>query len=105
MKLPQHKFVYFTGSRDLEEDKVTLRQITQMITQDYIVVMKNLDTIYGSLYDLLNQKYENIDGKNFCYIVDDSYSEKVSVHKSFKCIVLMSEYDQHGVSEDDRLKR
>ena len=40
-----------------------------MITQDYIVVMKNLDTIYGSLYDLLNQKYENIDGKNFCYIV------------------------------------
>ena len=66
--------------------------------QGYILVMLNLDFLYQSFYDLLNQNYTIIRSKRFCRIAIGSDSYRYEVQKNFKAVVIASEtdvYDRH----------
>jgi hypothetical protein len=60
------------------------------ISLGYVVVMKNLDELYGSLYDLFNQKYMEVDGRQYCYLYYGENKHRVEVHPDFKAIVILS---------------
>ena len=56
------------------------------------LVLKDLDTIYGSLYDMLNQNYTVVGKKKNCRIALGPYSNPMcQVHDDFRCIVLVDE--------------
>ena len=59
------------------------------ITQGKWLILKDLEDIYTSLYDLFNQSYTKSGDKKFCKISMGSLSNKCSVHKNFKCIILI----------------
>ena len=50
-----------------------------------MLIMKGLDNIYAGLYELFNQKYTN----DACYLYYGLSNQKVTVHKNFKCIVIL----------------
>lgn len=70
----------FLGS-DFKEDTTeksaydVINQIVLCMEQGAVLVMLNLDFLYQSFYDLLNQNYTTIRGKRFCRIAigSDSY--------------------------------
>ena len=61
------------------------------IQNGYIVVMKNINELFGSLYDLFNQKYIERDGQKYCYLYYGDEKPKASVHPDFRCIVIIED--------------
>ncbi len=56
------------------------------------LILKNLGTVYGSLYDMLNQNYVVVGGKRNCRIALGAHSNPMCfVHDDFRCIVLLEE--------------
>ena len=45
-----------------------LQAFIQYMQRDTVVVLKNLESVYGYLYDMLNQNYQTINGKLYCRI-------------------------------------
>ena len=92
------------GSRfeeDLFEDynyRILSRIILHM-ERDCILILKDLESIYGSLYDMLNQNYTVVANKKNCRVALGPYSNPMcQVHDRFRCIVLI---DQHQVDYSD----
>jgi hypothetical protein len=77
------------GIKGKENSVELLTTLKNYITLGYIVVMKNLDDLYGSLYDLFNQKYAEVDGHLYCYLYYGENKHKVEVHPNFKAIILL----------------
>jgi hypothetical protein len=66
-----------------------LSEIILSMERGESLVLRDLDTIHGSLYDMLNQNYTIINGKKNCRVALGAYSNPVaSVHDKFKCIVV-----------------
>ena len=62
------------------------------LEKDSILVLKDLDTIYPSLYELFNQNFLTIQGKNFARISYGNNNYTYSfVNEEFKCVILMDE--------------
>ena len=62
-------------------------------------ILKGLKSIYGSLYDMLNQNYSVVGGKKHCRIALGPYSNPMCyVHDAYRCIVLE---DQTEVRKSD----
>jgi hypothetical protein len=74
-----------------------LSYLKTYISMGYTVIMKNLDSLYGGLYDLFNQRYQTINGRNCCHLYYGQTKHTVEVHPSFKCIVLLD----HSSSPDN----
>ena len=81
-----------------EDDKVDeynyriLNKIILFMETDTILILKDLDSVYGSLYDLFNQNYVKVGEKHYCRIALGPYSNPMChVHNKFRCIVLMDE--------------
>ncbi|KAH3743879.1 E3 ubiquitin-protein ligase RNF213 [Pelomyxa schiedti] len=56
------------------------------------LILKGLEPIYGSLYDLLNQSYTVVGERKNCRIALGAHSNPMCfVHDSFRCIVLTEE--------------
>ena len=92
------------GSRfeeDLSEEynyRILSRVILYM-ERDCILILKDLESIYGSLYDMLNQNYTVVGNKKNCRVALGPYSNPMcQVHDGFRCIVLI---DQHKVNYSD----
>lgn len=69
-----------------------LSRILLCMEQGYILILKDLENIYGSLYDMLNQNYTIIGSKKNCRVALGPYSNPMChVHEDFKCIVLVEE--------------
>ena len=68
-----------------------LNEIVLCMEQGAILVMVNLDFLYQSFYDLLNQNYTILRGKRFCRIAVGSDSYRYEVHSQFKAVVMASE--------------
>jgi hypothetical protein len=64
-----------------------------------IVVMKGIDELYGSLYDLFNQKYVERDGEKWCYLYYGDERPKAKVHKDFKCVVIIDDESKSHFDE------
>jgi len=94
--LPQKVVVIF-GSK-FEEDQTEdysyriLNRIILCMESGSILVLKDLDNIYGSLYDMLNQNYTVVGHKKNCRIALGAYSNPMcQVDSKFRCIVLVDE--------------
>ncbi|XP_076077139.1 uncharacterized protein LOC143047776 [Mytilus galloprovincialis] len=69
-----------------------LSRIIVCMGQGMVLILKDLEAIYGSLYDMLNQNYTVIGNKKNCRVALGQYSNPMChVHDDFKCIVLVEE--------------
>ncbi|KAL3853048.1 hypothetical protein ACJMK2_016631, partial [Sinanodonta woodiana] len=69
-----------------------LSRIILCMEQGLVLILKDLETVYGSLYDMLNQNYTIVGNKKNCRIALGPYSNPMCyVHDDFKCIVLVEE--------------
>jgi len=91
------KLVVIFGSK-FEEDQTEdysyriLNRIILCMESGSILVLKDLDSIYGSLYDMLNQNYTEVGHKKNCRIALGPYSNPMcQVDNNFRCIVLVDE--------------
>lgn len=78
------------GIKGKENSHELLSTLKSYISLGYIVVMKNLDDLYGSLYDLFNQKYSEVEGRKYCYLYFGESKHKVEVHPDFKAVILIN---------------
>jgi hypothetical protein len=71
-----------------------LSQIILCMETGGVLIMQDLDTIYGALYDMLNQNYVVVDGKRHCRVALGADSNPMcGVDISFRCIVLVNKED------------
>ncbi|CAC5371885.1 RNF213 [Mytilus coruscus] len=69
-----------------------LSRIILCMEQGMVLILKDLESIYGSLYDMLNQNYTVIEKKKHCRVALGHYSNPMcQVHDNFKCVVLVEE--------------
>ncbi|XP_048242688.1 uncharacterized protein LOC124148338 [Haliotis rufescens] len=69
-----------------------LSKIILCMEQGITLILKDLENIYGSLYDMLNQNYTTVGSKKNCRIALGAYSNPLcQVDDSFRCIVLVEE--------------
>ena len=101
--LDKEKITIF-GSRfeeDLSEE-YNYRMLSRIILcmeRDCVLILRDLESIYGSLYDVLNQNYTVVGGKRNCRVALGALSNPMcQVHDGFRCIVLI---DQRRVDFTD----
>ena len=91
---------FFIGSQ-FENDQMSelytaklLNKIQLCMEQDNVLILKNLTSIYPSLYDLFNQNYTIMGKKKFARIAL-GYSNNVfaQVNDKFRCVVLIDEME------------
>ncbi|XP_023933539.1 uncharacterized protein LOC112042729, partial [Lingula anatina] len=104
LKMLDREYVVIFGSQ-FEEDQQEeynyriLSRIILCMESGVILVLRDLEKIYGSLYDMLNQNYTNVGKKRNCRIALGAYSNPMChVHQDFRCIVLV---DQSKVDYSD----
>lgn len=94
--LDKEKITIF-GSRfeeDLSEEYYyrMLSRIILCMERDCVLILRDLENIYGSLYDMLNQNYTVVGGKRNCRVALGAFSNPMcQVHDGFRCIVLIDE--------------
>lgn len=94
--LHKEKITIF-GSRfeeDLSEEYNyrILSRIILCMERDCILILRDLESIYGSLYDMLNQNYTVVGGKRNCRVALGAFSNPMcQVHDGFRCIVLIDQ--------------
>ena len=96
--------------RSLEKEKVTifgspfeedqseeynyniLSRIILCMERNCVLILRDLESIYGSLYDMLNQNYTVVGQKKNCRVALGPFSNPMcQVHDGFRCIVLIDE--------------
>ena len=64
-----------------------------------LILLRDLERIYGSLYDMLNQSYAVVGNRKNCRVALGAYNNPMcQVNDGFRCIVLL---DQHKVNLSD----
>ena len=67
-----------------------LSRIILCMERDCILILKDLESIYGSLYDMLNQNYAVVGNRRNCRVALGAYSNPMcQVNEGFRCIVLI----------------
>ena len=100
----QKETITIFGSRfeeDLSEDYNyrILSRIILCMERDCILILRDLESIYGSLYDMLNQNYAVVGKRKNCRVALGAYSNPMcQVNDGFRCIVLT---DHHKVDFSD----
>ncbi|XP_033637454.1 uncharacterized protein LOC117298354 [Asterias rubens] len=98
------RYISLLGSRfddDLSEEYNyrILSEIILCMEEGYILVLRDLDNVYSSLYDMLNQNYTIVGKKRHCRVALGAYSNPMcQVHQDFRCIVVI---DQQNVDYSD----
>lgn len=94
--LDKEKITIF-GSRfeeDLSEEYNyrILSRIILCMERNCVLILRDLEGIYGSLYDMLNQNYTVVGGKRNCRVALGAFSNPMcQVHDGFRCVVLMDQ--------------
>ncbi|XP_055995963.1 uncharacterized protein LOC125646740 isoform X2 [Ostrea edulis] len=91
----QHVVIFGSQFEEDLTDDYNYRILSRIILcmeQGYVLILKDLENIYGSLYDMLNQNYTVVGSKKNCRVALGPYSNPMChVHEDFKCIVLVEE--------------
>lgn len=91
----QHIVIFGSQFEEDLTDEYNYRVLSRIILcmeQGLTLILKDLENIYGSLYDMLNQNYISVGSKKNCRIALGPYSNPMChVHEDFKCIVLVEE--------------
>ena len=97
MQKLQKKYVFYNGSQlsdDIDEEKYNknlLNKIQISLEKGDILVFRNMENIYPSLYNLFNQNFTNIGIKKFARIAFAEYNILSLVHEDFRAIILVDE--------------
>ncbi|XP_046568818.1 uncharacterized protein LOC124277192 isoform X1 [Haliotis rubra] len=97
LRRSERQHVTILGSHfdeDLNDDYSyrILSKIILCMEQGVVLILKDLDSIYGSLYDMLNQNYSKVGLKKTCRVAHGAYGNPVChVHEDFRCVVLVEE--------------
>ncbi|XP_038050110.1 uncharacterized protein LOC119723500 [Patiria miniata] len=76
-----------------------LSRIILCMEEGYVLVLRDLENVYSSLYDMLNQNYTVVGKKRHCRVALGAYSNPMcQVHPDFRCIVIV---DQQKVDYSD----
>lgn len=91
----QHVVIFGSQFEEDLTDDYNYRILSRIILcmeQGFVLILKDLENIYGSLYDMLNQNYTVVGSKKNCRVALGPYSNPMChVHEDFKCIVLVEE--------------
>ena len=99
-----NQIITIFGSRFEEDisDDYNYRMLSRIILcmeRDCVLILRDLECIYGSLYDMLNQNYSVVGKRKNCRVALGAYSNPMCyVNDSFRCIVLV---DQDEVNYAD----
>ena len=100
------KYVFYNGSQisdDLNNEKYNeklLNKIQMSLENGDILVLRNMENIYPSLYNLFNQNFTQLGNKKFCRIAFANYNTYSVVHDDFRSIVLVDEKKIEEKMED-----
>ena len=101
----EKEIIRYNGSKffkDQNSEEYTLKIINKIQVQmekQVVLILKDLEGVYPSLYDLFNQNFTNIGGKNYARLsVGYSTNTFSFVNTGFKCIVLV---DEKQISEQE----
>ena len=95
----------FEDDKREEYNYQVLSRIIHCMEQGVVLILKDLDEIYGSLYDMLNQNYTIVGKRRNCRIAHGAHSNPMCpVHDDFRCIVLIDE-DKIDYSDPPFLNR
>ena len=98
------EIVTIFGSRfeDDMSDDYHYRMLSRIILcmeRECVLILRDLESIYGSLYDMLNQNYVEVGKRKNCRVALGAYSNPMCyVNDGFRCIVLV---DYHKVDHSD----
>ena len=98
------------GSRFEEDmsDDYNYRMLSRIILcmeRDCVLILRDLECIYGSLYDMLNQNYSVVGKRKNCRVALGAYSNPMCyVNDSFRCIVLV-DHDKVNYADPPFLNR
>ena len=98
------------GSRFEEDmsDDYSYRMLSRIILcmeRDCVLILRDLECIYGSLYDMLNQNYAVVGKRKNCRVALGANSNPMCyVNDGFRCIVLV-DYDKVDYSDPPFLNR
>ena len=67
---------------------MNLQRIKSFMQQPISLVMVHCDSLYESLYDLLNQHYMEYAGQRYVRIAHGSKAKQCPIHKLFRVIVV-----------------
>ncbi|ETO29819.1 hypothetical protein RFI_07303, partial [Reticulomyxa filosa] len=74
-----------------------LNKIIDCMDTGKTVILHNLESIYESLYDMLNQRYQRRPSGNvYCRVALGTESRDCYVHENFKCVVVVQKEDAHS---------
>ena len=98
------KSTFLIGSQfeeDIDGENYSVKMLNKIqlcMEEGKILILKNLESIYPSLYDLFNQNFTSVGGKNFSRIALGSSNNILAhVHEDFRCVILVS----HQKIEDE----
>ena len=91
--LTDNKIVDWRGVAKRESNVELFSNIKSYISLGYFVIMKNIDELYGSLYDLFNQKFMDVEGRKYCYLYFGESKHRVEIHPDFNCAILIDAND------------
>ncbi|EAR87834.2 AAA domain, dynein subfamily protein (macronuclear) [Tetrahymena thermophila SB210] len=78
----------FSQDQSTENSYSIINQIISCVESGIAVVLQNLDNIYQSLYELLNQNFRELNGKPYCKISFGADSSNIQIGKGFKLILI-----------------
>ena len=94
----QKEYTFYIGSQFEDDQKgefysvKMLNKIQLCMEQGKVLVLKNLESIYPSLYDLFNQNFTSVGGKNFARIALGYSNNLLSyVNDNFRCVILVDQ--------------
>ena len=106
-------YVFSTGSQFKLDKKAAekgggysedlLNKIQYLISKDNVLILKNLEVIYPSLYELFNQNYTKIGDKYFSKIAFASSKSSSEVHRNFRIILLVTQDQLNKMQVDPPL--
>lgn len=80
---------------DLNKEQYGFRSLSDIILyveKGISVILKDMEHIYSSLYDLFNQNFAQFGDKKYCRIALGALlNPKCYVHENFHCIIFMSD--------------
>jgi hypothetical protein len=73
-----------------------IKKIKYLASQGYLIVLKDLEYIYGVLYDLFNQRFSENSKNNVghtCFVTYEDFKDPILIKPEFRIILLKSESD------------
>ena len=106
-------YMFLTGSQFQQDKKSAekgggysedlLNKIQYQMSKDSVLILKNLEVIYPSLYELFNQNYIKIGNKYFSKISFAYSKASTEVNKNFRVILLITQQQLDKMKVDPPL--